>query len=174
MKQKSKPDIKAIIQNIKKNRYLYAEILSVAVLIIFIIVLCAARSGGTDKSIEEISSPVISTLQKGEMSKKTNADAIREFGIDISKTDGIVYYENENIMNVSEMLIVKLKNENDAREFESAIKKRVKNQKNLYKNYAPEAYALLNDCIIKTSSNTVFYCTSKNADELYETFKEAM
>ncbi|MBQ9531301.1 MAG: DUF4358 domain-containing protein [Eubacterium sp.] len=160
--------------DLKKNKYLYLEILCVIVLLIFIIVLCISRSGGTKKSIEEISSPVIKVLQDNQMSKKTNADAIKAFGFDLSKTDGIVYYENENIMEVSEMVIIKLKDSNDAQEFKTLIEKRVEERKNLYKSYAPEQYALLNDCIIESSSNAIFYCTAKNADKLFEIFKNSL
>ena len=159
---------------LKKNKYFYLEIACVAVLLIFVTVLCVTRSGGTKKSIEEISAPVSTLLEDGEMIKKTNADAIKAFSFDISKTDGVVYYENPNIMNVSEVLIIKLKNADDAQEFKTAIKKRVENRKNLYKSYAPDQYSLLEKSIIESSGNTIFYCTAKNADELYDAFKDAL
>ena len=175
MKSEAKKiDIKKIISNIKDNKYLYSEIACVVVLLVFVIILCATRSGGTEKSIEQISSPVIKVLQKDQMTKKTNADAIKAFGFDLSKTEGIVYYENGNIMDVSEMLIIKLNDMEDAQEFKTAIKARVEERKNLYKSYAPEQYALLDDCIIESSGNTVFYCTATNSDELYDAFKDSL
>ncbi len=50
------------------------------------------------------------------MDKKTNADAAKAFGFDLSKTDGLVYYENTDIMDVSELLVVKVKDPEDAEE----------------------------------------------------------
>ena len=160
--------------NLKKNKYLYLEIACVAALIVFVIVLCATKSGGTEKSIEEISAPVIKVLQKDRMTKKSNADAIKEFGIDVSKAEGITYYANDNIMDVSEMLIVKLKNPDDAEEYETAIKKRIEERKNLYKSYAPEEYALLEESVVYSNGNALFYCTAKNSNELFEAFREAI
>ena len=91
-----------------------------------------------------------------------------------SKTEGIAYYSNDSVMDVSELLIVKLNSADDASEFKTAITNRVTDLQNTYKNYAPDQYALLQDCTIKTSGNTVFYCTASNADELYDAFKKAL
>ncbi len=108
------------------------------------------------------------------MDKKTNADAAKAFGFDLSKTDGLVYYENTDIMDVSELLVVKLKDAEDAEEFRTAVETYIANQKNLYKNYAPEQYALLEDSILEVSGNTLFYCTATNADALYDAFRKAL
>ena len=158
----------------KQKNYLVPEILLVAALLVFIVWICIISSGGTRKSIDEVSAPVCLALEQDQMNKKTNSDAIKAFGIDLDKTEGLVYYANDSVMDVSEMLIVKLNDPDDAEGFRTAIQNRVTDRENLYKNYAPEQYALLQDCIIKTSGNMVFYCTAKNADELYETYKKAL
>ena len=77
-------------------------------------------------------------------------------------------------MDVSELLIVKLNDAEDAESFRTAVETYIANQKNLYKNYAPEQYALLEDSILDVSGNTLFYCTAKNADALYDAFRTAL
>ncbi len=77
-------------------------------------------------------------------------------------------------MDVSELLVVKLKDAEDAEEFRGAVETYIANQKNLYKNYAPEQYALLEDSILEVSGNTLFYCTATNADALYDAFRKAL
>ncbi len=160
------------LKRLRKNQI--AEIICVIALFVFIIILIASRSGGTDKDVRDVASPIIKAMQKDEMSEKTNADAIKAFGFDIEKADGIVYYANENIMDVSEMLIVKLKDKADAQEFKSAIETRVENQKTLYKSYAPDQYSLLEKCTVEISGNTVFYCTSLNASKYCSIFKKSL
>jgi len=159
---------------VKYKNYMIYEVLCVVLLFCFIVWVCATHSGGTQKSADEVAAPVISSLRQDQMSKKTNADAGKAFGIDLDKTDGIVYYANDNVMDVSEMLIVKLNDSNDAGEFKTAIQNRVTDQENLYKNYAPEQYALLEDSVIKINGNIIFYCTAVNSDELYEAYKKAL
>ena len=158
----------------KYKNYLIPEILCVVCLIGFIVWICILSSGGTQKSVDEVTAPVVTVMTQNQMTKKTNADAIKAFGFDVSKIEGLAYYSNDSVMDVSEMLIVKLNDSEDASEFKTAIQNRVTDLENTYKNYAPDQYALLQDCIIKTSGNTVFYCTAQNADELYDAYKKAL
>lgn len=157
-----------------RKLYPLLEVLCVAALIAFITFLVLSRSGGTEKPVGDVASPVLATLEKGQMTEQSNADAAKAFGFDLSKAEGLVYYENEDIMDVSELLIVKLNDAEDAESFRTAVETYIANQKNLYKNYAPEQYALLEDSILDVSGNTVFYCTAKNADALYDAFKTAL
>ena len=150
------------------------EIACVVALVAFIIFLFVSRSGGTDKKVKTISAPVLKVMDISEMSKKTAADAAKTFGFDTAKEEGILYYNNDNIMNCSELLIVKLKDEADTPAFKALVEKHVESQMNLFKNYAPEQYSLLQNSIIETSGNTLFYCTAKNADAVYESFKKAL
>lgn len=157
-----------------RKLYPLLEVLCVAALIAFITFLVLSRSGGTDKPVGDVAAPAVKLLEEGQMDKKTNADAAKAFGFDLSKTDGLVYYENSDIMDVSELLIVKLNDAEDAESFRAAVETYIANQKNLYKNYAPEQYALLEDSILDVSGNTLFYCTAKNADALYDAFRTAL
>lgn len=158
----------------KLGKYKIIELLCVAALVAFIIVLLVSLSSGTQKSIKEISAPALKVLDISKMSKKSKNETAKTFEIDTDKAEGIVYYSNDNIMDVSEILIVKLKNPSDAKEFESAVEKRVTNQENLFKNYAPEQYALLQESIIETDGNVLFYCTAVNNKEVYNTFKKGL
>lgn len=156
------------------KKYRIIELILVVLLIGFIVYLFIAGSGGTKKRVKEIAAPVLKVSDISAWTKKTAAEASKVFGFETEKEEGILYYANDNIMDVSELLIVKLKDENDAPAFKAAIEQRVTNQENLFKNYAPDQYSLLKECIIEVSGNTVFYCTSKDADAFYEAFKKAL
>lgn len=166
--------IRRYTAKVTQLKYRIIEILCVAALIVFIIMLCVSRSGGTDKDIKAISSPVVKTISAKQMTKKSNADAVKTLKIDLSKTEGVVYYANDNVMNVSELFIAKLNNSDDSEEFKEKIELRVEEQKKLYKSYAPKQYSLLENSVIETSGNTVFYCVSKNAGTLAEIFKNSL
>ena len=157
-----------------KYTYKIIEVVLVVLLIGFVAFLFISNSGGTKKRVKEIAAPVLQSADFSALSRKTAADAAKVFGFDTSKEEGILYYANDDIMDCSELLIVKLKDEADAAAFQEAIEARVQKQKNLFQNYAPDQYALLKKAIIETSGNTVFYCTSKDADAIYDAFKKAL
>ncbi len=159
---------------INLGKYKIIELACVAALIVFIICLMASLSAGTNKSIQEISATPVKFATESKMKKRSTKDAAKAFGFNADKAEGIVYYCNDSIIDVSELLIVKFKNPSDAKEFEEAAKKRVENQENLFKNYAPEQYALLQNSIIETDGNTLFYCTAENNKEIYNSFKKGL
>ena len=158
----------------RRRAYKHLEALCVALLFLLIAGISLSNSGGTDKTVDELAAPVLRVLDTSGMTRRTPSEAAGVFGFDRSKEEGAVYYSNDNVMDVTELLIVKLCDRSDAAAFASAIEERVENQKNLYQNYAPEQYSLLENSVIEVSGNTVFYCTAKNADEVYETFKRAL
>ena len=153
------------------KKYRIAELSCVAVLIVFIIVLIGAHIGGTKKTAAELSAPFADVITPDFMTKESEKTALDLFNLPPDKTEGVVFYANESVMDVSELLIVKLVDENDAPEVRAAIEKRVEEQRTLYQKYAPKQYALLKNCVIAVSGNAIFYCTAENAGELYELFK---
>lgn len=154
--------------------YRTLEVLCVVALFGFIAALLLSRSGGTEKPVEDVAAPVIKTMTEGQMTQQTKAAAADAFSIDPDAVEGLVYYANDDIMDVSELLIVKLTEDADTEAVRSSVEKHVSDQKNLFKNYAPDQYSLLNDSLIEVSGNTLFYCTAQNADALYDAFTKAL
>ena len=150
------------------------EAVLAAVLVVFIAFLFHRSAGGTDKPLSEIAPPVLSVLGTEDMTEKTAVEAASVFGYDRETASETVYWENGSVMDVTELLIVKLSDASDGADMRSLIEKRVEEQKNLYRSYAPEQYALLEKCVIEVSGNVVFYCTADNAQQVYETFKKQL
>ena len=162
------------MNSLKKNKYLIFEILSVLALVSFVVLFILSHSGGTQKEISAVAAPVVQEVGEGAVTEQSAAEAVKTFRLDKSVTDGIAYYKNENIMDVTELLLVKVANEADAASVAEGIQNHVANQKNLNKNYAPQQYSLLQNSIIAVSGNTVFYCTAENANAVYEAFQKAL
>ena len=158
----------------KGKRYRLAELLCAAAMIGFIVLWSLSLAGGTDKSAAELAAAVTEGMDEAVMTRKTARKAAETFHLPPDLAEDLAFYANDSVMDVSELLIVKLRDRADAPLVREAIEKRVEDQKNLYKNYAPEQYALLDRCRIAVNGNTVFYCTADNADSLYNLFKNKL
>lgn len=157
-----------------KNKYQLYELICVAVLAVFVTLMLVFSSAGTNKTVQELTSPVTKLGESAALTERTALNASSVFGFDLSIAEGVLYYENEDIMNVSEILIVKLNDRSDAPALKEAVENRVKEQQELYKNYAPDQYSLLTNSIVEVKGNVLFYCTGTNAGEAYEAFKKAL
>ena len=157
-----------------KNKYQLYELICVAVLAVFVVLMLVFSAAGTRKTAQELTAPVTKLGESTALTERTALNASSVFGFDLSIAEGVLYYENEDIMNVSEILIVKLNDKSDAPALKEAVENRVKEQQELYKNYAPDQYSLLTNSIIEVKGNVLFYCTGTNAGEAYEAFKKAL
>ncbi len=156
------------------KKYRIKEIVCILCLFVFIVMLFVIQSGGTDKTAAELAQPLKSVMDMTDMTAVEQSEMLKTFNFDRDAIDNYVYYSNKNIMHVSEMLIVKLKDKADADQVEQAVRKRIDDQINTFKSYAPDQVALLEQSELTVSGNTVFYCVSENSAEVYKAFKKAM
>ena len=158
----------------KTTAYRIAELLCAAALIGFILFAAAAHTGGTQKTAKELEASFADALTAGGMARQTRRAAEDRFGLPPEKTAGVVYYANESVMDVSELLIVLVQDPAETAGIRQSILAHIEEQKALYRSYAPAQYALLENSVVAVSGNAVFYCTAENADELHDRFDRSL
>ena len=57
---------------------------------------------------------------------------------------------------------------------EESIDARVENQGNIFKDYAPEQYSIVQDYELYIKDNIVFFVISKNAESIKKNFKDIL
>ncbi|MDD5794600.1 DUF4358 domain-containing protein [Clostridium sp. HCP1S3_B4] len=98
----------------------------------------------------------------------------RYYGLNINDYDQVILKLPNSNMDVNEILIVKVKNESDIDLLEESIDARVENQGNIFKDYAPEQYSIVQDYELYIKDNIVFFVISKNAESIKKNFKDIL
>ncbi|MDO4865265.1 MAG: DUF4358 domain-containing protein [Clostridia bacterium] len=91
-------------------------------------------------------------------------------GIAPEDCEGWLLYGSGDIMNVSELMVVKATDEDARERFESACAARVEAQLNIFRSYGVDQKDLLEDAILWQRGSYVFYGVSENADAWEELF----
>ena len=104
----------------------------------------------------------------------TSKEFKRYYGLNINDYENVMLKMPNSNMDVNEILIVKVKNENDIQLLEDAIDKRVENQGNIFKDYAPEQYSIIQDYELYVKDNIVLFLISKNSEQIKKNFKDAL
>ena len=103
--------------------------------------------------------------------KKTDTMMIkRVFGLNSAEFEGSVYYKGEGAMDVTELLIIKLKSDNQSEFVKAAIRERLDSQIQNFTNYGTNQLQLLESSEIQVIGNYCFYAVSENAVQLKEIF----
>ena len=116
----------------------------------------------------------VASVGLGSMKKSDDLTVKKVFGINAGDYEGVVYYKGEGIMDVNELLIVKLKSVSQASDVKKAAQNRLDEQIKNFTNYGTDQIDLLNQGVVVSRGNYVFYTVSENSDKLKSAFVGAL
>lgn len=112
---------------------------------------------------------------KAESMNKQDANGLKRFyGISVKETGGFVLYTPKSLMDVDELLIIKLKTGDDGSAFRKAVEARLKTQLKNFSGYGTNQTELLNKHILVIKKGYLFYAVSKQADSWKQIFQDAL
>lgn len=152
------------------NRQRIFEIISIVALVAFIAVMSFEPTYST-KTTDEVAEAVAESFDITSLKKMNKNKFVDEFSISLDEADSFLYYADDAVMNVSELLIIKLKEGATAEDIVSKIESRVSEKQMLFDGYAPEQSALLKDYVLYEGYGFIFYAVGDNAAEALSAFK---
>lgn len=154
-------------------KYKFAEIFC-AVLAVLFIVFSLSLNAETDKTAAEIGNEIIEAIDASGLKERDSQFFKKTFNRAADEFDGIEYYSSDDVMNVSEMLVIKLKDSSDTSEITEIIEKYVNARYDIFAAYAPEQGEMLKNHIFKKKGNVIFMYIGKDADTALDAFNGAL
>ncbi len=133
------------------------EILCVIILLVFILLITNNNKISTSVP-EDVLQSVCNSVNIDGLKKSRNEKFKKEFGFPVSEFKNVYYMSSDSIMDVREILIVRLGENSPADELTENIKKRVEDKQVLFKGYAPEQSALLEKYVFQKKGGFIFFC----------------
>ncbi|MGL4654921.1 MAG: DUF4358 domain-containing protein [Sarcina sp.] len=127
-----------------------------------------------DINLDVIENKIDTTLNTETYSKGSSKDLRKIFGINSDDVLDYVIYTPAYTMDVNEILIIKLKDRSNINTIKDTIDARVESQIATFGSYGLTQCALLDDYILKSKGNYIFYCVSSDNEKIYEIFKESI
>ena len=160
----------------KKRKFDLINILKYAMVVVFIayIALLVSQENTDDVPVKTISQNMLKVTNTDGMSQGTTQDLKKYYGLNANDYNGVMLYIPDDVMSVNEILVVKLKNQEQANEVEQAVKKRLKTQKSSFEGYGVNQTKLLNSAITETKGNYVMMVISEDAEKIFEAFKNSI
>ncbi len=153
----------------KKFKVRFFEILCIVFLVVFIFNVTQGETYST-KTIDEVESSVLEVFPTEDLKKIKKNKTKEEFSFDFDQIDSFSYYASDSIMNVNELLIIKLKPDVNSFDTEQLISERLGKKQALFEGYAPEESALLQNYVLKSDSGFIFYAVGDGAQQSLERF----
>ena len=155
------------------NKHRVIEIICVVFLVCFIFII-SADDTYSDKTVGEVVNAVSAEVNMEELSSFKKNKVKQEFGIDFSGIDSFAYYASDSVMNVDELLVIKLREGVKADDITGIIEARAKDKQVLFEGYAPEQSALLKNYVLSSKNGFVFYAVGEDATDALGIFLSAV
>lgn len=112
---------------------------------------------------------------KSETMNKQDANGLkRYYDISVKDTEGFILYTPKSMMDVDELLIIKLKTGDDGAVFRKAVEARLATQLKNFNGYGTNQTELLNKHKLVMKKGYLFYAVSKQADTWKQIFQDAL
>lgn len=155
------------------NKLRIKEAACVVVLLAFILVL-STQNKQSSADLQSVFDAVSGAVDVSALEDCTESRFKKEFGLDAQEFDDVRYLASDDVMEVRELLLVKLPQDNDGQVLLDRIKARVNDKAELFAGYAPEQSGYLESYVLLQRSGYVLYVVSDTPDEAVRAFKKAL
>lgn len=145
-----------------------------AVLLAVFIAAMLAGNAGSSKTAEEVFTPVVSQVDLDTLKVRDNKVIVKEFSFGEDDVENVIYISSDSVMEVRELLLVEAKSSDDVQKLTELIKTRIESKKALFKNYAPEQSALLENYTLVKKGKFILYTVYDSPEKIVSAFKKAL
>lgn len=151
----------------------FFEILCTVLLAVFIVAMLAGNIGSS-KTAEQVFEPVIEQVDLEVLKVRDDKVLVKEFSFGEKDVENVIYISSDSIMEVRELLLVEVKSTEDVQKITELIRSRVESKNALFKNYAPEQSALLENYVLVKKGKFILYTVYDSPEKIVKAFKKAL
>lgn len=147
------------------------EIVCVLLTVVFIFFVTRSEPP-SETSAADMAAALLTVTDVSALHECKNAEFKREFQINPNDYDGVVYYTSDSIMEVRELLVIRLADEAQGEALTERIRGRVEDKITLFNGYAPEQEALLDGYVLEETRGFVLFAVCDEPEAVRRTFKD--
>ena len=155
------------------NLIFVSKFIVVAFILMYVAGLFSFTSGST-KSFEEVAGPVDGMINKRRMSKASERDIKKLYGLNIGEYDGVLCCIAKNNLSSEEVIVVKVKEESQIKEVKDAVQKRLECRKEDFHGYAPDEEKSIDDAIVSIRGKFLFMAVGPDSEMQKDAFYNAL
>ena len=149
------------------------EIVCVVLLLVFIIVL-ASQNKSSNADPQTVFERVCAAADTDGLQERGNSIFSEQFGVSESEFAAVHYLASDEVMDVREILVIRLNDGQSADTLLSQIKSRMNDKTELFDGYAPEQSALLKKYRLEEKSGFVLLYVGEDAAKAARAFRRAV
>lgn len=150
------------------------ELLCVLVLVAFIFAVLAQKEQVSDAKAVDVGTAVTAACGLETLTPRGDKAFKKEFGLDPAQFDGGYYISSDDVMEVREVLVIRLKPGEDGAPLLEALRRRAQQKTDLFEGYAAEQTALLKNYKLVRRGNFVLFAVCDVPSAAEKAFRSAL
>jgi hypothetical protein len=146
-----------------------AEVLLIAFLIAYVAWIFL-KDTTRDVDMADITSAIVQQCDLGDLEEGDANTLKRYFSLDGSEYEGYLVYTADSVMNVDELLIVKVSDSSQLDDLSEVVNERLEEQLQNFDGYGTNQTELLQNAIVLERGDYFFYGVSENVEQWEEIF----
>lgn len=138
------------------------------------VVLLLNFSSGSSKTFDEVKKPVESAIDSEKMQDAGPQGLKRFYSLNAADYDGVLFYNSKFNLSAEEVLLIKVKDEEQIHQVVEAIEKKLESRKNDFEGYAPQEVKFLDAAQISVRGTFIFLSVGEKADKYKEVFSNSL
>ena len=131
-------------------------------------------TSGSNRPFAEVAKEVEQALDTANLTKMDGQALKRYYGLNSADYEGVLLYSSESAMSAEEVLVIKVKENDQVQDVSDAIDEYLAEKKNEFEGYVPEEVKLLDDAQRSVRGNYVFLAVAPKAQEYKEAFNKSL
>ena len=159
-----------------QTRFILLEVVKWIVVVLMLVFFLHLIGGNSDSStpFETVSEAVTATLDQTNMTLADNQMIKRLYGLDPAQFDGVLCYSPTTNMGAEEVLLVKLKSDDQQDAVRAAMEARRDSQMRTFDGYGFEQYAMLEKSVIEVRGNYILFVSANDPQTTRKAFTDAL
>lgn len=149
-----------------------AEVMKYVIFAVIIgyVVLLLMFTSGSSRSFDEVADSVRGALDTETLTEMNDQALKRNFGLNSADYDGVLYYAAESSMSAEEVLLIKVKSDDQVQEVTDALNERIETRLDAFEGYAPEEAKKLENANQSVRGEFIFFAVSSQAKDYRAAF----
>lgn len=143
-------------------------------LIVGFVVMLMLYMSGSNKPFEDVEVSLEARISGEGMVRQDDSVFKRNFGLNAADYSGVMYFSSGESMSAEEILLIKVKNDEQIQEVTQSIAERIVSRKNDFEGYAPDEAKLLDDAVNSVRGRYIFYAVSPDAEKYLDVFRDSL
>lgn len=157
------------------RKWIFPSMQGILIIVLAIFLVLSLRSPkDSSASFEEVQQATVASLSQDTMVLQDNMGIKRFMKMDPQIYDNIVYYKHSDPMQADELVLVKFKDDAQARDFEALVDQHIDDQNQIFEGYLPKEADKLKNAIVDVQANYALFVVLDQAKDVDENFLQSL